>query len=170
MQAVVLTRLLLAGRANGGDTLTVLDGTAGGAASLDGLDDTDGLGVSDLAEDDVAAVEPRGDDGGDEELGAVGVGAGVGHGEEERLVVGELEVLVGELLAVDGLSTSAVATGEVTTLEHELGDDTVELGAGVAEALLVGAEGTEVLNGLGDDVVEELEVDAASAGGLGVAH
>lgn len=40
----------------------------------------------------------------------------------------------------------------------------MELGAGVAEALLVGAEGTEVLNGLGDDVVEELEVDAAAAG------
>ena len=75
--------------------------------------------------------------------------------------MGELEVLVGELLAVDGLATSAlledasvlrsarlgcvvcsyVATGEVTTLEHELGDHTVELGAGVAEALLV--EGLE---------------------------
>jgi hypothetical protein len=30
------------------------------------------------------------------------------------------------LLAVDGLSTSAVVVGEVTTLEHELGNDTVE--------------------------------------------
>jgi hypothetical protein len=74
------------------------------------------------------------------------VGAGVGHGEHERLLVGELEVLVGELLTVDGLATSAliwtvslvlqkrtdelfthVATGEVTTLEHEVRDDTVEL-------------------------------------------
>ena len=54
-----------------------------------------------------------------------------------------------------------VATGEVTTLEHELGDDAVELGARVAEALLARAEGTEVLGRLGDDVVEELEVDAA---------
>ena len=63
--------LLSAGAANGGDTLLVLDGTAGGAASLNRLDDTLGLGVSDLAEDDVAAIEPRSDDGGDEELGAV---------------------------------------------------------------------------------------------------
>ena len=98
--------------------------------------------------------------------------------------MGELEVLVGELLAVDGLATSAlledvsvlrsaqlgcvvrsyVATGEVTTLEHELGDDTVELGAGVAEALLASAESAEVLSGLGDNVVVEGEVDAASAG------
>jgi hypothetical protein len=53
-----------------------------------------------------------------------------------------------------------VATGEVTTLEHELGDDTVELGAGVAEALLARAESAEVLGRLGDNIVEELEVDA----------
>ena len=97
--------------------------------------------------------------------------------------MGELEVLVGKLLAVDGLSTSAllenvsvlrsaqlwcvvfsyVATGEVTTLEHELGDDTVELGAGVAEALLAGAESAEVLSGLGDNIIVEGEVDAAGA-------
>ena len=68
---MVLLSLLGARLADGGDTLAVLDGTAGGAAGLDGLDDGDRLGVRDLAEDDVAAVEPRGDDGGDEELGAV---------------------------------------------------------------------------------------------------
>jgi hypothetical protein len=37
----------------------------------------------------------------------------------------------------------------------------VELGAGIAEALLACAEGTEVLYRLGHDVVEELKVDAA---------
>jgi hypothetical protein len=56
----------------------------------------------------VLAVEPRGDDGGDEELGAVGVGSGVGHREEVGAVVAELEVLVGELVAVDGLATGTV--------------------------------------------------------------
>ena len=64
---------------------------------------------------------------------------------------------------VDGLGNTHVATGEVTTLEHEVRDDTVELGARVAEALLASAESAEVLDGLGDDVVEELEVDAAGA-------
>jgi hypothetical protein len=44
---------------------------------------------------------------GDKQL-TVGVLAGVGHGEEERLVVAELEVLVGELVAVDGLWVSKV--------------------------------------------------------------
>ena len=40
----------------------------------------------------------------------------------------------------------------------------MELGASVAEALLASAQGTEVLGGLGDDIIEELEVDAARAG------
>lgn len=56
---------------------------------------------------------------------------------------------------------SYVATGEVTTLKHEVGDDTVEGGALVAEALLAGAESAEVLGSLWDDVAEEVEVDAA---------
>lgn len=38
-----------------------------------------------LAENDVLAIEPRGLDGGDEELGTVGVGSSVGHGEQSRL-------------------------------------------------------------------------------------
>ncbi len=114
-------------------------------AALGNLDRLDGLvarrclGVLDLlhdlvalknlAEDDVAAVEPsvsptlagwrrgdgkdrrgegarygtsvRSDDRGDEELRAIGVLAGVGHGEGTLLGVLELEVLVGELVAVD---------------------------------------------------------------------
>jgi hypothetical protein len=60
----------------------------------------------------------------------------------------QLEVLVGELVAVDALAASAVALGEVTTLDHELLDNTVEVGALVAEALLAGSKGTEVLSGL----------------------
>lgn len=83
------------------------------------------------------------------ELRAVRVRAGVGHREQTRLVVLEVEVLVSELLAVDRLAARAVAGGEVTALEHEVGDHTVEVGALVAEALLAGGEGTEVGRGLG---------------------
>lgn len=36
----------------------------------------------------------------------------------------------------------------------------MELGALVAEALLASAQGAEVLGGLGDNIVEEIEVDA----------
>ena len=52
---------------------------------------------------------------------------------------------------------SYVSAGEVTTLKHELGDDAVERRALVSEALLTGAEGTEVLGGLGDVFVEKIE-------------
>ena len=91
------------------------------ASSLRVLDLVDDLiTLKDLAEDDVSAVEPprqaavsdidviigqsailRGDDGRDEELGSVGVGTGVGHGQQTLLGVLELEVLVLELGTVD---------------------------------------------------------------------
>ena len=69
-----------------------------------------------------------------------------------------------ELLAIDGLAACAGATREVASLEHELRDDTVEARAGKAEAVLARRELAEVLRGLGDDVVEELEGD--TPGGL----
>ena len=60
MQYLQLARLLNRDR---------LGGLAGlGADTLDGLDNVKTL--DDLAEDDVLAVEPRGLDGADEELGA----------------------------------------------------------------------------------------------------
>lgn len=45
---------------------------------------------------------------GNEELRPVGVGAGIGHGQQTGLVVLDVEVLVGELLAKDGLATSSL--------------------------------------------------------------
>jgi hypothetical protein len=41
-------------------------------------------------------------------MGRLRVGTSVGHGEETRLGMELLEVLVGELLTVDGLATSAL--------------------------------------------------------------
>lgn len=60
----------------------------------------------------------------------------------------ELKVLIRELVAVNALAASAIALGEVTALNHELLDHTVEGGALVAVALLAGSKGTEVLGGL----------------------
>lgn len=71
------------------------------------------------------------------------------------------EVLIREFVAVDGLTASSVEGGEVTTLEHELRDYTVENGVFVTEALLTSAKSTEVLSSLRDDIVVELESDAA---------
>merc|ERR1712027_300873 len=101
------------------DDLDRLHGLVVAGGDRGALDRPDGAhAVEDLAEDDVLAVEPGRLDGGDEELASVGVLAGVGHGEPARAVVVQLEVLVGELLAVDRPTPSAVAPGEVSALDH----------------------------------------------------
>lgn len=56
---------------------------------------------------------------------------------------------------------SHIATSEVTALEHELRDHTMELGSIIAKTLLASAKGTEILGGLRSDIVIEVEVDAA---------
>ena len=110
-------------------SVLVLDRTARATAGLDALDHAHGRGVAVRhgTEDDVATIKPASHDGGNEELGAVAIArvssrhtersstveslrvwASVRHGQHERLAVGHLEVLVCELLAVDGLATSTL--------------------------------------------------------------
>jgi len=112
----------------------------------------------------VLAVEPVGLDGAEEELRAVGVWAGVGHGENAWASVLEREVLVGELFAVDRLAAGTITLGEVTALAHEVCDHSVERGSGKAEALLASAECSEVFGSLWDDVLSEGHLDSAESG------
>ena len=104
-------------------------------------------------------VEPWAWDGGDEELRSVGVGSSVGHGEEAGFGVLLGEVFVSELLAVDASSTGSISTCEISSLEHELSDDSVEWGSLVSLSLRLLAKLSKVLGGLGDHIVVELEVD-----------
>jgi len=80
----------------------------------------------------------------------------------------ELEVLVVELGAVNWLSASSITSCEITTLNHELLDDSVESGAFIwerlssfANSLLAGAESSKVLSCLRDNIIVELEGDSA---------
>lgn len=88
----------------------LVTGTLGHVLNL--LDDI--VALKDLAEDNMAAVEPACDDGGNEELRAVGVLAAVGHAKKALARVLELEVLIGELGTIDGLSACSIASSEVT--------------------------------------------------------
>lgn len=110
-----------------------------------------------FAKNDVFAIEPVCGGGGDEELASVGVGSGVGHGQNARLGVLQLEVLVLESRSVDGLSTSAVVVGEVTSLAHEVGDHPVECAAFVSVPLLAGAQSTEILRGFRHYIASQLK-------------
>lgn len=146
----------------------LLGGAGLGADGSHSLDDLNA--GSDLAEDAVLTIEVGEGVEGNEELRSVGVLASIGHGEETTTDVLVDEVLVLELGTIDGLSTSAVEVGEVTTLGHEAGDNSVEGDtlvvkrlARLADSLLTSAESSEVLRGLGS-VGGEVEGDAASGG------
>jgi len=107
------------------------------------------------------AIQPRSLGSADKELRTVGVGSSVGHAEDAWAGVLELEVLVLELVAIDGLASSAVVVGEVSALAHEVGDDAVEGRALVPESLFSGAKGAEILSGLGHHIGPQLHDDSA---------
>jgi hypothetical protein len=129
----------------------------------------------------VRAIEPRGHHGGDEELGSVGVFPSIGHGQNTRLCVLELKVLIweeevkfiaeqvefskvptSEFLAIDGLATNTGAVGEITALKHKLRDHSVEGGTLVAKAVLASCELSKVFCGSRDDFVIKFENDSTS--------
>lgn len=105
----------------------------------------------------MSAIQPGCLHGGDEELGAVGVGTSIGHRHDTRSSVLQDEVLVSELLTIDRLSTSAIVVREVAALQHEVGDDTVEGGALVTEALLASTQSAEVFAGLRSNICSQLK-------------
>ena len=109
----------------------------------------------------------RGSNEAEEELGTVGVGTSVGHGENTSSGVSLIEVLIIELSAKDGFATSAIASGEVSALSHKVRDDSVELRslevkrfALLAHTLLTGAEAAEIFAGLWDILREEINSDS----------
>jgi len=133
-----------------------------GANSLNLLYNVHSLG--DGPKDYVLSVEPGCLGGAEEELGPVGSGSSVGHGQDSGSLVLQGEVLVGELGAVDGLASSAVVVGEVTTLAHEVRDNPVEGRSLESKSLLVRAESPKVLGSLGHDIGTKLHDNATGVG------
>merc|ERR1712088_55579 len=127
---------------------------------LDGFDNVHT--VQHLSKHDMLPIQPGGLDSGDEELRAVGVLAGVGHGQPARSLVLQSEVLVLELVSVDRLPASSVASGEVSALQHEVADDSVEGTALVSLGLGPGGKCGEVLDSSGHLIANQSNLDGSS--------
>lgn len=69
----------------------------------------------------------------------------------------QVEVLIGEFVAIDRFSASAIVIGEITTLTHESRDYPMKRRSSVSETLLAGAQCTEVLSRFGYDIRAKLE-------------
>src|ERR1700676_3534471 len=90
-------------------------------ALLDLVDDV--LAAGDRSEDGMLAIQPVGGDVCNEELAAVGIGPGIGHGERTDFVlVGIAFGLVFKAVAW----TAAPGTCWVAALDHEIGDDAMK--------------------------------------------
>ena len=58
-----------------------------------------------------------------------------------------------EFLAIDGLSTGSISFGEISTLEHEFLNYTVERRAFITESMCTSGQFAEIFGSLGHDVV-----------------
>lgn len=67
----------------------------------------------------------------------------------------EFKILIFEGATIYTFASSSISFVEISSLNHEFFDDTMEGGVLVAKAVLAGAKGTEVLGSLGDIVAEE---------------
>jgi len=112
------------------------------------------------------SVEPGSLGSAKEELTAVRVRTSIGHGEDAGADVFKCEVLILELGAVDGLSTSSVADSEITSLAHESGDDSMELAAFECEwlshlphSLLSRTQRAKVLGSLRHHILSQLHLN-----------
>lgn len=133
---------------------------AGASHALDSLYHRHAL-LKHISEHHVLAIQPVGLDGAQEELRAVGVGTSVRHRQNARSSVAQAEVLILELVAVDGLAARSVSAREVASLAHEVGDHAVERGALEAEAWFSCAKLAEVLARLGHHICSKLHFYAA---------
>src|SRR6516162_1035789 len=99
----------------------------------------DVLAFDDFTKDGVIASQPGGWRNSDEELAAVGIGAGVGHGELAGLVESVRRAFGFVLEAIAGAAHAGA--GGVASLDHEVGDDAMKDGSVEELAGRLGARG-----------------------------
>jgi len=104
--------------------------------------------LNDLSKDYVLAIQPASLGCTDEELGAVGVGSGVSHGQDTWSSVGKLEVFILELVSIDRFASSSVVGCKITTLAHKVRDNSMEGRSLESKSLLACTKRSEILSSL----------------------
>ena len=115
--------------------------------------------MDDTSVDRVLAIEVRCRSVADEELGAVGVRAGIRHRQDALVGVRQPNLLISKLLTVNALATGSISSCRITALHHEPIDDTMEAVVFVVilGPFLTGAECAEVLCRLGHLPVKDFK-------------
>jgi len=139
LRAVLVVLLLFASRvALQFSALRDDNGQLGLAVGADGnvFDLADGQhAIDDLAKYHMLVVQPVASVASDEKLAAIRVGTRIGHGEQARPGVLEIEILVIKLVAVDRDAACAIPFDEISALTHEALDDPMEGATLVANGL-----------------------------------
>lgn len=68
------------------------------------------------------------------------------------------EVFIFKLVSIDRFASSAIVVSKITTLAHEVWNDTVENASLVAKTFLSGAQSTEIFSCLGDNIAAKLKI------------
>lgn len=89
-----------------------------------------------LSEDNMSAIEPLGFSNSDKKLTAIGILSSIGHGETERLMF-KFKILIFKTLTPNWSTSGTITTCEITTLDHEFGNHSVEFTSGVGQFLIV---------------------------------
>ena len=91
----------------------------------------------------MAAIQVVSGDCADEELTTISIRSSIGHRQNTGACVLQNEVLVIKFLTENRSSTPSIAVGEIASLDHEVGDDSMEnaplvsvpLGGSIAKSL-----------------------------------
>lgn len=90
-----------------------------------------------VAKNNVFTIKPLSFYKSDEKLAAVCVRSGIGHGHPARTVMSNLKVLILKAGSINATTTSTISIGKITTLDHEVINDTVEDATLVAQLLAI---------------------------------
>ena len=127
--------------------------------SLKGFGHTHTLRYS--SEDNMFAIEPAGVCSGDEELTSIGVGSSVCHWNAERFML-EHKVFVLESVSVDRLATCSITSCEITSLDHEVRNDSVERTACILTSRIIAfAKSDKVFDCFRDNSSKEIKDNIA---------